>query len=478
MSRNVGVFSKQRPRSIGWGGARTALALLGIVLCLVASIDLLLPAAAAGQADFPEPTELRAVDGVLRATLTAEEQEIEIAGQSILARVFNGTFVGPTLRVRPGERIELELVNRLNEPTNLHFHGLHVSPGGEADNIFRTVNPGDSAHYVLDIPLDHPTGTFWYHPHMHHLALEQVFGGMSGVIIIDGIRERLPPDLQGIDERLFALKDFQLDENNAILLEDIPRNPTTRTINGQIDPALKMAPGETQLWRLANVGAEVFYNLRLYGHAFHVVAEDGNPVWDVRTADSLVLPPGKRFDVLVQAGEAGVYAFETITYDQGNHVYPEVELATLTIEGSAQSPVSLPASVAPDRDLDSAEIATTRDIFFNDVDDEPIFEVNGQQFDPNRIDELVQLGTVEEWTIRNVTAEQHPFHIHVDDFQVVSVNGQPYNAANLQDIVILPAGGEVVIRIPFMDYPGKFVFHCHILFHEDHGMMALVDVVE
>jgi suppressor of ftsI len=478
MSRNVGVFSVQHPRSIGWGSARTALALLGIVLCLVASIDLLLPASAAGQADFPEPTELRAVDGVLRATLTAEEQEIEIAGQSILARVFNGTFVGPTLRVRPGERIELELVNRLNEPTNLHFHGLHVSPGGEADNIFRTVNPGDSAHYVLDIPLDHPTGTFWYHPHMHHLALEQVFGGMSGVIIIDGIREKLPPDLQGIEERLFALKDFQLDENNAILLEDIPRNPTTRTINGQIDPALKMAPGETQLWRLANVGAEVFYNLRLYGHAFHVVAEDGNPVWDVRTADSLVLPPGKRFDVLVQAGEAGVYAFETITYDQGNHVYPEVELATLTIEGSAQSPVSLPASVAPDRDLDSAEIATTRDIFFNDVDDEPIFEVNGQQFDPNRIDELVQLGTVEEWTIRNVTAEQHPFHIHVDDFQVVSVNGQPYNAANLQDIVILPAGSEVVIRIPFMDYPGKFVFHCHILFHEDHGMMALVDVVE
>ena len=257
-----------------------------------------------------------------------------------------------------------------------------------------------------------------------------------------------------------------------------PVIPTTRTVNGQINPSLTMAPGETQLWRLANVGAELFYQLRLDGHAFHVVAEDGNPVWDVRTADALVLPPGKRFDVLVQAGEAGAYAFETITYDQGNHVYPEVQLATLTIEGDAQPPASLPASVAPDRDLDSAEIATTRDIFFNDVDDDPIFEINGQQFDPNRIDEVVQLGTVEEWTIRNVTAEQHPFHIHVNDFQVVSVNGQPYNAANLQDIVILPAGGEVVIRAPFMDYPGKFVFHCHILFHEDHGMMAVVDVVE
>jgi suppressor of ftsI len=192
----------------------------------------------------------------------------------------------------------------------------------------------------------------------------------------------------------------------------------------------------------------------------------------------LVLPPGKRFDVLVQAGEAGTYAFETIVYDQGNHVYPEVQLATLTIEGDVQPPAALPASVAPDRDLDSAEIVAERDIFFNDVDDDPIFEVNGQQFDPDRIDELVKLGTVEEWTIRNVTAEQHPFHLHVNDFQVVSVNGQPYNAASLQDIVILPADGEVVIRTPFMNYPGKFVFHCHILFHEDHGMMAVVDVVE
>jgi suppressor of ftsI len=477
MTRNGCMFFRNRQPS-GRRLARVTLAVLGLVLCLVASVDLPRPGTTVAQTEFPEPAELRSVDGVLRATLTAEEREVEIAGQPIRGRVFNGSFVGPTLRVRPGERIELELVYHLMEPTNLHFHGLHVSPEGEADNIFRMVNPGETAQYVLEIPLDHPTGTFWYHPRMHHLALEQVFGGMSGVIVIDGLQEQLPANLQGIDEHLFALKDYQLDDAGSILLEDAPRDPTTRTVNGQINPALTMASGETQLWRLANVGAEIFYQLRLNGHAFHVIAEDGNPVWDVRTADALVLPPGKRFDVLVQAGAIGSYSFETTTYDQGNHVYPEVQLATLTIEGDAQPPAALPASVAVDRDLDSAEIATERDIFFNDVDDDPIFEVNGQQFDPTRIDELVQLGTVEEWTIRNVTAEQHPFHLHVNDFQVVSVNGQPYNAANLQDIVILPVGGEVVIRIPFMDYPGKFVFHCHILFHEDHGMMAVVDVAE
>jgi suppressor of ftsI len=477
MARSGGMFTRKRRLSIGWRCARAAFAVLGLLLCLVASADLLRPGAIAAQADFPEPTEIRAVDGVLRTTLIAEEQEIALAGQRIKARVFNGAFVGPTLRARPGERIELELVNRLAEPTNLHFHGLHISPGGESDNVFRMVNPGETAQYVLEIPLTHPTGTFWYHPHQHHLALEQVFGGMSGVIIIDGLQDQLPPDLQGIGEHLFALKDFQL-EDGAILMENAPAMPTTRTVNGQINPVLTMAPGETQLWRLANVGAELFYQLHLDGHAFHVVAEDGNPVWDVRNADALVLPPGKRFDVLVQGGDAGTYAFKTISYDQGNHVYPEAELATLTIAGAEQSVASLPASVAPDLDLDSAAIATTRDIFFNDVDDDPIFEINGQQFDPNRIDAQVELGTVEEWTIRNVTAEQHPFHLHVNDFQVMSVNGQPYNAASLQDIVTLPANGEVVIRAPFMDYGGKFVFHCHILFHEDHGMMAVVNAVE
>src|SRR5215204_4452527 len=133
MTRNRAMFFRTRQPS-GRPLGRVALAVLGLVLCLVASVDLPRPGATASQADFPEPSEIRAVDGVLRATLTAEEREVEIAGQPIRGRVFNGAFVGPTLRVRPGERIEHELVNGLMEPTNLHFHGLHVSPEGESDN--------------------------------------------------------------------------------------------------------------------------------------------------------------------------------------------------------------------------------------------------------------------------------------------------------------------------------------------------------
>lgn len=481
MPRAVDRFGEKRRAATRrqWPGVRTALAAAGLVLGMTAAVALVWPRAATGQTDFAQPTEVRSESGVLRATLTAEERAIELGGQQIMARVYNGAFVGSTLRARPGERIELELVNRLTQPTNLHFHGLHVSPGGESDNVFRVVNPGETARYVLDLPADHPAGTFWYHSHQHPLSEEQVFGGMSGMIVIDGLRDQLPPDLRGIEERLFTLKDFQV-EDGGIRKEDSPGRPTTRTVNGQINPTLTIAPGETQLWRFANVGAEIYYQLRLDGHAFNVVAEDGSPVWDVANADALVLPPGKRFDVLVQGGAAGSYAFKTIPYDQGSHDFPDAVLATLTVAGTAQPPAPLPASVAPDRDLDSAPIAASRDITFSDatVNDRDVFYINGQQFDHDRVDARVKLGTVEEWTIHNVSDQQHPFHLHINDVQVISVNGQPYDANGLQDIVNLPAAGEVVVRVPFDDFTGKFVFHCHILFHEDNGMMAVVEVTD
>ena len=105
-------------------------------------------------------------------------------------------------------------------------------------------------------------------------------------------------------------------------------------------------------------------------------------------------------------------------------------------------------------------------------------QINGKVFDHNRVDYVVKLGDVEEWTLKNLDTEDHTFHIHVNDFQVMSVNGQPYNAHGLQDTVVLPIGGEVVVRIPFTDFVGKFVFHCHILPHEDTGMMGVVEVVD
>jgi FtsP/CotA-like multicopper oxidase with cupredoxin domain len=115
---------------------------------------------------------------------------------------------------------------------------------------------------------------------------------------------------------------------------------------------------------------------------------------------------------------------------------------------------------------------------FSEDESTNTFFINDKEFDPDRVDVRPRLGTVEEWTLRNASDEQHPFHIHVNDFQVVSVGGEPYEAHGLQDTVPLLPGNDVVIRTRFADFTGRFVFHCHILNHEDAGMMAVVEVVE
>jgi FtsP/CotA-like multicopper oxidase with cupredoxin domain len=472
--------SRRRRSLPTWLCALTAFS-LGMALVVLGGYTLVPPVA--GQDAFPEPSEIASQNGVLHAHLTAAEQQIELAGTPVAARVYNGSFVGPTLRLSPGDTLDLQLDDALSEPTNLHYHGTHVSPSGDSDNVLRSVPAGTTADYELDFPPDHAPGTYWYHSHAHHLSEEQVFGGMSGLIVVDGEKDLLPEGLRDIKEIPFALKDFQVGPDGQIVHDNIDSNaPTTRTVNGAVNPSLSIAPGETQLWRLANIGADIWYDVSLEGHPFYVIAEDANPVWQVWSANDLVLPPGKRFDVLVQGGSPGSYIFRTLDFDQGGDHYPDTTLATLTVGGTPVTPAAMPTSLYQQNDpvhgdLSSGKVDNKRTLVFSEDDQNNVFMIDGKQYDPNRVDQTVKLGTMEEWTIRNDTEELHPFHIHINDFQVMSINGAPYQAHSLQDTIPLPIHGEVVIRIPFRDYTGKFVYHCHILNHEDNGMMGIVEVV-
>lgn len=431
-----------------------------------------------GEQEFSTPDEYVSRDGLLSATLKVTREPVILNGEPIVGTLYNGTFVGPTLRLRQGERLELLLDNQLPELTNLHFHGLHVSPEGISDNVFITVDPGQTQQYIVDIPENHPVGTFWYHSHGHPYTERQVFGGLAGLLIVDGLQDLLPEELQGIADVPIVLKDYQA-VNGAILTENIDSNaPTTRTVNGAVNPSLNIDAGETQLWRLANLGADIYYELQLTGHQFHIIGEDGNPVWKVRSVDSIVMPPGKRFDVLVQGGEAGTIELKTLPYDQQGDQYPEALLATVTVNASEQTAATLPEKLVEPVDLSTATVDNARTIVFSKDAATGHFLIDGKLFDENRIDEAVTLGTIEEWTVQNTNTQQHPFHIHINDFQVMSINGEPYEATCHQDTVNLPATGEVVIRIPFYDFTGKFVHHCHILNHADMGMMAVVEVVE
>ena len=180
----------------------------------------------------------------------------------------------------------------------------------------------------------------------------------------------------------------------------------------------QIAPGEVQLWRLANIGADIWYNLALEGQTFTVIGEDGNPVWEVFDATELLLPPGKRFEVLVIGPDAGDYVLQTLKYNQQGDVYPETDLLTLRSEGAAVATPALPTSLRAVDEIPESEVVERRTMVFSEEDAANKFFINDKQFDENRVDVQPKLGTTEEWTLRNTSTEQHPFHIHVNDFQV------------------------------------------------------------
>lgn len=420
-------------------------------------------------------------DGVLRVELVVERRQVDVGGRKLWALTYNGHYMPPTLRIQPGDKLDLTMKNTLDEYTNLHVHGLHVSPSGNADNIFIHIDPGGTFHYAYQFPKTLRPGTYWYHSHAHPMSAPQVAGGMSGVLIVDGLQQYLPADLRHITEHVIALKDFQV-QGDAVKTQNLHiGDPTNRTVNGQLNPTIRIQPGETQLWRLANVSANIYYNVHLQGQQFHVIAHDGTPVDRIWTADSLLLAAGARFDVLVQGGPAGHNQLETLAYNTGpaGNQFPQATLATLVSEGPSAHSAALPTSTfAPTADLSDATIAARRTIVFSENTAGSQYYINGKQFDMNRVDIRSKLNTVEEWTVRNDSNEEHSFHVHVDHFQLMSINGSPHQGHGLQDTVSVPAKGQVVIRIRFNSYTGKTVLHCHILNHEDAGMMAVLEIVK
>lgn len=434
---------------------------------------------------FVDVPTIASKDGLVSTSFNASDASYTVAGRKISGLTYQGQFMGPTLLVNPGDTIQITLKNSLKEPTNFHTHGMHTSPITTSDNVLR-VMPGDGTDnpVLIQIPKKITPGTYWYHAHLHGLTEEQVMGGLSGAIVISGLNDRLPKELQAIPDHLLALKDVQL-KGNTIVNTNIESNATTRLVNAQVNPVLTAQPGCTQLLRLGNFSADIWYHLKLDGAKFFVIAEDANVVTRVEAHAELLLPPAKRFDVLVRWDDAGDYKLKTLAYSTGTtgDNYPERVLATFKVAGEKATPVEMPTTMGElptdqSPSMNNDTIAARRTMVFSENTTAGTFFINGKQFSNGAPLVTAKLGTNEEWTLKNVTEEEHPFHIHVNDFQIMSINGKPYDAVSLQDTVPLPAGGEVVIRMRFLDYVGKYVFHCHILAHEDGGMMAAIAVTE
>jgi FtsP/CotA-like multicopper oxidase with cupredoxin domain len=453
-----------------------------------------------------EPVIRRSVNGVLSTSLRCAYAYRDIGGTRLYLRSYEGG-PAPTLRMKPGETLKIRLINdlppnrdilpgnpsyphQLNN-TNLHFHGAHCSPSGIADNVMRSMVPGNSYAIEIPLPADHTSGTYWYHPHHHGSADVQVASGMVGAIIVEGDFADVPEIVQARD-RIMLLTQIVFDAFNMV--EDFGTLfPETATrflaINGQRRPVIDMRPGEVQRWRL--VGSQYQDNmlLELDQHRLNLIACDGIPLGTMQETTQLLIAPGQRADVLVQAGGPGTYELNAMPFDQG-HPSPTGPLARVVVAGE-KLPMKLPAAL-PKPPIDSirdSEITGRRTLVLgatspeNDVAghwQEYSFNVDGNVFDASRIDQRVRLGAVEEWTIRNTHAhDDHVFHIHTNPFQVVEVSGEPQADRPWRDTAIVPRpakGGSIVIRSRFLDYTGVFMMHCHMMNHEEMGMMQAVEV--
>jgi FtsP/CotA-like multicopper oxidase with cupredoxin domain len=436
-----------------------------------------------------DPPVIRPKRGVTSIDLTAKTVRTEIGGAQAISNVFNGLLPAPTVEVSPGQRLDIKLLNENPdaEPTNLHTHGLHVSPRSPGDNVFLNLPTGSSYQYVHKIPRDHIPGLYWYHPHRHRFTDTQVFAGQSGAIIVRGGLDDLPA-IKDLRERVMVFQSFQLDDKGRVLRQPSSSQPAKQLqlINGQLRPRIDMRPGETQRWRILNTSADKFLVLRLRGHNMWLLADDGNPRATPERVSKQFIGPGERREVLVQATKPGRYDLQSLYFvpvrAQPSYSSPTRDIGTLVVSGEPMEPQPIPERLLPVEDLRTQRVDRRREIVYGEgfdaATETPSFTINGREFDPDFVAETMKLNTVEEWTIRNTTDEWHTFHIHVNPFQVTKLNGKRVKGVRWNDdITVGPYGGTVTMRTRFTDFTGKFVIHCHVLFHEDNGMMAAVQVV-
>jgi suppressor of ftsI len=445
---------------------------------------------------FPEPKFQKSRNGVLDSKLTADIRKARINGKKYTTSVYNGMYPGPTFMLCPGDTWNLTFHNHLKASdfpgfdedgmagmTNIHTHGFHVSPQRPQDNVFVKVRPGgDTYHYHYQLPNHERPGDYWYHPHMHTQANVQELGGMEGAIIMRGGLDSRPA-YQGFGQRLFDITQTSL--GNGKTVQPGPHGPflpkgTKMFVNGHLNPKVPIHPGEIQRWQIDNLNADSFVKLKLRGHAFQLLARDGNYVPRRRKKHVLLISPSSRREVLVRAGEkkgkAKLVAARFQQFGPGSKTDPQT-LATLVTRGRRVDDRMPPKRVHKFHDLRSEGPVQERHRIVY-TQDPPNFFINGKKFNPQRVDETETLQHLNQWTIINKTPFWHTFHIHIQDFQVIERNGHKVHGINQQDNTSVSPNGMVKLLTFPRHYTGKFVFHCHILGHEDNGMMGAVRVVK
>jgi FtsP/CotA-like multicopper oxidase with cupredoxin domain len=428
---------------------------------------------------------------------------------------FEGQPSAPTLRLSPGDQLKILYINELPakpkescaippcmDMTNLHFHGLKVSPDAPQDDVLNMMAmPGKSLRYTVQIPKNHAPGLYWYHTHPHGESHRQVLDGMSGALVIEGMESYFPA-LVGMPERVLVVRGRSIkdDPRSVDLKQRVDLSSETcgseheqpdevMTVNGTVRPTIEIAPGERQFWRIANASADRYVDLELEGGNFEVVAMDGEPIGQhdpehrTRSARRVLLPPAGRLEAIA-TGPEGSSRVRLITHcvDTGpaGDPNPAMVLADIAPRSGTGSTARIPETlIEPELhtvDL-AAEEKTPPRFTVTFTEDKNGFYINGEKYAPDAAPMVrAKVGSYQHWKIVNATRELHPMHIHQVHFLAYAENDRPIADPLWLDTVNVPYGGSVDVIMDFTDpvIRGMSVFHCHLLNHEDKGMMAKI----
>lgn len=428
--------------------------------------------------------------GLFRAKLTAEPATARFAeGLDTPILGYNGTSPGPLIEAVEGDRVEITFANRIaGEASTIHWHGMPV-PADQDGNPMDPVATGTDRTYSFDLP-EGSAGSYWYHPHPHGKTAEQVYRGLAGAFVVKPKVDPIPAEygdtvLVFTDLRLAT--DGTMPENNATDLMN-GRVGDHVLVNGQKNPRLTVPFGTRRRFRLYNATNARFLRLS-FEASMTIIGTDGGLLEAPIAADEILLSPAERLELIVSFNKPGPATLYTLDYDRGwmgagRPADAGLTLLTVNVSQTQAEPVPpLPDRLRPIAQLGvhavSRRFVFTETMTMNASDMEMGFLINGAAFDMGRIDVVSKAGQVELWEIVNKADMDHPFHVHGTQFQVVEHerNGKVSKPAYLawKDTVNV-ARGETVRLLLRQDRPGPRMYHCHILEHEQLGMMGIVDV--
>ena len=397
---------------------------------------------------------------------------------------YNGHVPGPTLDVREGDHVIIHFKNNLPEPTTVHWHGIHL-PVESDGSPFQPIAPGETHDYAFTVRAG-TAGTYWYHPHPDRRTGFAIGKGLFGGIVVHAADD----PLASIPEKLLILSDNRFLHDGTIdfpepashhggIDEENGREGPVLFVNGHVMPALTIRSGEVQRWRIANASAGRIYRIALTGHTFLQVGSDGGLFEKPVELKEILLTTGERVEVLVRGSDVpgAKSVLQNLPYDRYAPQTRPADWQTtsdlLTLETTNETPVTpiaIPATLRKITPLDTTKVTAVRTVVFGQG------IINGKTMDMARVDVSTKVGATEIWEIENIVGMDHPFHLHGFQFQVLDRDGvrEPYVA--WKDMLNMPKHSTARIIVRYDDYPGKWMFHCHILDHEDHGMMGVLEV--